>query len=137
MVSAKHHTESPQTGAPAGVGASLVLWFVLRVALLLGCVVAGIVSLATRSIVGMSLVAGFALLCSLLDARVLRLRHRLVPTTGMRTTSVIDTWQPVAAFAALSQVGHFSGGSPLQHAILAVLAVGTWFTIFVSRRIFD
>lgn len=124
----------PETQRPTA-GPALVVWFVLRLLLLLGAAVELIVGFATRSIAAMIVVAALTVVCALLDAWVLRLRHVEQPLDGgVRATSVIDTWQPVAAFAWLSQIGHVLDGSTAQHVALAVLGVATLVVIFASRR---
>src|SRR4051794_10601712 len=88
----------PDTQRPAA-GSALVVWFVLRLLALLGAAAELIIGVATRSIAAMTVVAAFTVVCALLDAWVLRLRHVEEPLEGgLRARTVIDTWQPVAAF---------------------------------------
>lgn len=116
-------------------------WILVRLLLLLGCAGAGITALITHSMAWMVLVAGFALVASLLDGFVLRIRFITQPVAPgtIREDTALDLWQPVAAFALLSQIGQFGYGlhAPIgQHVALALLAVATWVAIAISRRIY-
>jgi hypothetical protein len=114
-------------------------WFVIRLALLAGCAVSIICAYATRSIVPCIVTAAFAFAAALLDAWALRVRHIAEPVNGgVRVSTVLDTWQPVAAFAFLSLLGIAAEGSdPFTRVLLVALVAATWTVIFVSRRIFD
>ena len=112
------------------------VWFLIRLTLLVGCAVGLICAYVTGSIVPCIVTSACAMAAALLDAWALRVRSRAEPLDGgVRALTALDTWQPVAAFAALALIGINADGADVVTRVLLVgFSVAAFVVIFVSRR---